>query len=1558
MKHNTESRQWCSIFSKYSIITIILLGVFLLSGVFTSVQVSAHTTKSQAPLHIQQHTVPDVSTGTKLWSHQTGSTPVTPLAASIIANGVVYNLMPNGYLYALDASTGNPLWNYQFGTGSLQFSPAVASGVVYYGPSNSNTFYAFNASDGAILWQVPYNNGITSSPTVANGAVFFPVVNGFDALNANTGAMLWSCPCGSNESSAAVVNGVVYIETTTNNVDYVDALNASTGTQLWQVQLGTSTNTAGDFGTPVVSNGVIYVSAMDNYLYALSINGGSILWKHPLSTNSGSPMESPAVTDGVVYVVNNAYTPSYMYALNASDGSPLWTYQPNSAGDLTSLAVDQGVIYVGLYGGSSSGMYALNMNTGLPLWSYPLNAYVSGPAASNGDAYFGATDGNIYAVTAPSPSGPQGTERLGGSNPSELGVCTRCAGDPVDTYSGNFSHTWTDFSIPGRGIPLLFSRTYNAQAAGQQGPFGYGWTDSYNLALSSDSSGNVTIQQEDGSTVTFAPNGSNGYSAPPRVLATLVKNSDGSYTFIRANQSQYLFNSNGQPVQEIDRNGYSTHLTYNVGNQLTGITDPAGRSLTLNYNSSGLVAQISDPDNRSVSFQYDTNNNLSATTNVNGGVTHFTYDSNHLLLTITDPNGGVTTNIYDSSARVTSQTDSLGHKTTFSYGTNSTTITDPNGNVTLDKYQNALLTSETKGYGTAQAATWSYTYDPLSLGQTSIKDPNGHTWSKTWDANGNLLSSTDSLKRTTTYTYDVYNDLTSVTDPLGVTTTYTYDAHGNLLSISTPLTGTKKTQAQTTSFTYGDSSHPGDVTAMTDADGKTWNYSYDANGDRTSSSDPLGDKTTFQYNSIGWLTAQTTPKGNTTSYTYDAFGDVTQATDPLGHTTTNQYDANRNLIKVTDAAGHITQSSYDADNELLKVTRADGSTLSYSYDGDGNRTSYTDGLGNKTIYAYTNPAFPNSVTATTDPLGHTTSYGYDSAGNLTSLTNASSQVTTYSYDAANELTKISYSDGKTPTVSYTYDKDGQRVSMTDGTGKTTYSYNSLHQLTKSTNGAGSTVSYGYDLKGQLTSLTYPGAHKVTHTYDAAGRLTTVKDWLGHKTSFSYDADSNLTGETYPNGVKAKLQYDKNDQLLSIADSLKATTFLSFTYTRNTLSLLASLQTQGTSQGNETYGYTSLNQLSAVNQPTYQYDAADNLTHAGNATLSYNAGNELTSLTNSTGTTSFSYNSQGNRAQATAPGNAITTYSYDQANRLTGYSNGSTSAQYSYNGDGLRMSKTVNSTSEAFTWDIAEGLPLLLQDGTTAYVYGPNGLPLEQITGSTVYYYHQDQLGSTRALTNATGTVIATYAYDAYGNIIGTTGSVTNPLQYAGQYRDAESGLLYLRARYYDAGTGQFLTVDPLAAQTQEPYSYTMGDPINADDPGGLWTIGLCLNGSAGLWVGGEVEGCIVFDKNGASLTGTGGGGGQTPYAGGSIGIQVSNANSAADLYGRFNYAGGAIALVGGQYASGKDCQDNYVGVIEGSIGAGVPGGGANGGISYTPFVSSTLSYHAIWQLVRKSVIIF
>lgn len=127
---------------------------------------------------------------------------------------------------------------------------------------------------------------------------------------------------------------------------------------------------------------------------------------------------------------------------------------------------------------------------------------------------------------------------------------------------------------------------------------------------------------------------------------------------------------------------------------------------------------------------------------------------------------------------------------------------------------------------------------------------------------------------------------------------------------------------------------------------------------------------------------------------------------------------------------------------------------------------------------------------------------------------------------------------------------------------------------------------------------------------------------------------------------------------------------------------------------------------------------------------------------------------------------------------------------------------------------------------TRYIYGPGGTPHQQINpDGTITYLHRDQLGSTRALTNNTGALVGERAYTPYGTPTITTGTTT-PFGYTGQYTDTETQLQYLRARYYDPSTGQFISRDPLVSMTREGYGYTFGNPTNATDPSGLY----CLTG--------------------------------------------------------------------------------------------------------------------------------
>jgi RHS repeat-associated protein len=150
-----------------------------------------------------------------------------------------------------------------------------------------------------------------------------------------------------------------------------------------------------------------------------------------------------------------------------------------------------------------------------------------------------------------------------------------------------------------------------------------------------------------------------------------------------------------------------------------------------------------------------------------------------------------------------------------------------------------------------------------------------------------------------------------------------------------------------------------------------------------------------------------------------------------------------------------------------------------------------------------------------------------------------------------------------------------------------------------------------------------------------------------------------------------------------------------------------------------------------------------------------------------------------------------------------------------------MSHTVGGTPTNYTWDVNAGLPVVLQDGTNTYVYGLDLISATDAAGNQTYFTY-DGLGSTTGLTDDTGAATDTHSYDVFGAIRSQTGSSVNAWLFTGEQRDADSGLYFLRARYYDATSGRFLGRDPVMAA--EPYAYVGGNPVNLVDPYGLFGL--------------------------------------------------------------------------------------------------------------------------------------
>jgi len=1006
-------------------------------------------------------------------------------------------------------------------------------------------------------------------------------------------------------------------------------------------------------------------------------------------------------------------------------------------------------------------------------------------------------------------------------------------GDPVDCATGNFSESQTDFLIEGRGVPLELTRTYSAQAAAaavSPGSFGYGWTSSFSEHLLVEGGGEkVTLMGGDGSTVPFTRTGGGpAYAGPGWSLSTLKGSPETGYKLTSADQTVLSFSGAGRLESVADRNGNETTLAYDEAGRLKAITDASGRQITLTYNVGGQVESAKDPIGHVVKYAYESGSLASVT--LPGQVSprwKFKYDASHRLTTMTDGREGKTVNEYDASSRVKSQIDPGGHTLAFEYNGFHTKITNKATGAVTDEWFTSKNQpySITHGYGTVSATTETFSYD--SAGQLVREtDGNGHMTTYGYDGEGNRTSEKDAAGNETKWTYNATHDVISVTTPGGETTTIARDGNGNPETVARPA-------PEEATQTYGlDYNEYGELESLTDPRERTWGYAYDSHGNLIAETDPLGNTRTSEYDEDSRLISTVSPRGNLegaepseyeTSVERDPLGRPLKVVDPLSHPTEYAYDGNGNLLAITDANGHTTKFAYNADDEQVKVERPSGAILKTEYDGAGRVKSQTDGNNHTTTYVRNVLEQPVEII---DPLSRKTLQEFDAAGNLKVVVDAAERKATYSYDAADRLVGVNYSEEATPDESYEYDADGNLLSITDGTGESTFSYDQLGRLTGAENGHGDFVGYGYDLAEHLTGLLYPNGKSVARAFDAAGRLEGVTDWLSGTTSFAYDADSNLEAITFPalSGNVDKYTYDQADRTSGASFDDGAETLASISYSRNKIGQVEEEAIQGLPGPEKTaYAYDKDNRLTGAGEASFEYDAADNLLKGLGSTNTFDAASQLEAGTG----VSYTYDKLGERTKATPEAAPATTYKYDQAGSLVAIERpeeGEVAAineSFAYDGTGLIASRTTGATTEHLTWDPGAPLPLLLSDGQRSYIYGPNDQPIEQVSSEEApSYLHSDQLGTTRLLTDGGGEVIGTFSYGPYGSLIGASGSETTPMGFAGQYTDSASGLQYLRARFYDPATGQFLTRDPLEGLTREPYAYASDDPVNLTDPSG------------------------------------------------------------------------------------------------------------------------------------------
>jgi RHS repeat-associated protein len=271
---------------------------------------------------------------------------------------------------------------------------------------------------------------------------------------------------------------------------------------------------------------------------------------------------------------------------------------------------------------------------------------------------------------------------------------------------------------------------------------------------------------------------------------------------------------------------------------------------------------------------------------------------------------------------------------------------------------------------------------------------------------------------------------------------------------------------------------------------------------------------------------------------------------------------------------------------------------------------------------------------------------------------------------------------------------------------------------------------------------------------------------------------------------------------------------------------------------QTFSYDDagrLKQEERTGAPTtsWTYDDAGNrtgqTTGGQTTTYSYDADNRLLTSSIPGGvTTTFSYDANGSMVERAGPGETLA-YGWDTAGRLTGITrNGSSQAAFAYDGDGNRRSKTSGSQTTSYVND-ARGLSQVLQattgSSTVSYVPGIGQHDTSKPSETTKWGYSLSDTQNVRLLVDGAGVLAHRWEWEPFGRARAESGSTAAAFGYGGEQRDDETGLINLRARYYDPGIGRFLSRDTLPGALTVPqswnrYSYTENDPINATDPSG------------------------------------------------------------------------------------------------------------------------------------------
>jgi RHS repeat-associated protein len=923
--------------------------------------------------------------------------------------------------------------------------------------------------------------------------------------------------------------------------------------------------------------------------------------------------------------------------------------------------------------------------------------------------------------------------------------------------------------------------------------------------------------------------------------------------------------------------GEKYNITYPISFRNKGIvgsiTNPDGKTSTFTPSFSNATFYNNDYDGRLYKRLYNNAGKLIYLAEIVSGTDQLIKKIDYLdgrTENITDSAGNVTTVQKDEWGNIIKHTDGEGNITTYSYNGDGQIIliTDPLATITRFEYLNGKLIKETRSEGKPEQSITTYSYD--GYGQVTSRTTNGATTAIVWNSAGLPASITDPLGNKTQREYNAYGNLRAEIDSNGNRSEYGYDAKGNLLTAKDPL-------GNITSYTWNAANR---LASMTDPLGRTTNIETNFKGRITATIDPLGNRNEYAYDGDGNL-RQVTEGDGITTLSHDSAGRLLNITDPLGNSTRYEYGTNAcpscggsaaTPSKITDPLGNITQGAFNKAGKLTGITDPLGNITNIIRDAADRATKQTDANGNQTGYQY---GSLGRITRQTDATGGTTDFSYDANGNLKTLTDPNGNTTTFDYDLNGRKTKETRPMGQ--TTEYSYWPTGTLKTSKDAKNQTTiYNYDKNSRLTEIAYADSTKDTFGYDAVGNLTSYAKPGIQG-TITYDELRRKTgeTVNYGTFSKSfSYTYDAKGNKATYTSPQNTTYSYGFNKNGQPTSITFSGKtitldyqwirqtkqalpngintnfgynANSWLSAMETKQNSTTLGSQNYQFDNVGNITgktgdigaaYGYDKIYQLTSAGQVAFSYDKTGNRTMSGY--YSHNANNELTAANTAT----YTYDANGNTIAKTE-NNQTTTYGYDARNSLTQITlPDGTIANYTYDPFGRRIKKQTPTGTTYYLYANEGLIGEYTETGTIKKAYGwrPKGIwgtnPLFQIDNGNYYFYHNDHLGTPQRMTDESGSIVWSATYSAFGKATVTASTISNNLRYSGQYADEETGLHYNWFRYYDPGTGRYVSVDPLGflAGDTNLYRYAQNNPINKTDPTGLATylVNRKIGGSAAL----------------------------------------------------------------------------------------------------------------------------